>query len=250
MIVWLFAKLGMAALPDPLKKVIVYLVLGAVGLWAFKVFWLNPHDQRVADETKAEVTEKVKKEEEARWKPLQEELKKQNEALARQIVTIQAQIVILQESRQKIENGLAVELKSVKAQEAENRSKIDAIPIADLQKSVEALSAQLAGTGTTPKDDPKQVLGQLFELQSLRAQVAKLEDFVRTEKATYEQEKAQWQALIDGKEKATGLAIQALELEKQKSALFQTLYDAAKHKKCGVGGWLKRIFTLGIARCR
>lgn len=249
MIAWLFAKVGMAMVPAPVKKVIVYVVVGAVALWVFKVFWLNPHDARVAEETKGQVTEQVKKAEEARWKPIEAELRKQNAELQTQLLTVQLAIVELQASRRGLETGLTADLKAVRALEVANRVKVDSIPVEELQKSVNALSAQLAGTGAPPKEDPKLIMEQLFELQSVRAQVVKLEEFVKGEREIYERERTQWQALFDGQKQITDLANKALELEKQKSSLYESLYNVAKKKKCGFGGTLKRIFTLGIARC-
>lgn len=245
----LLAKLGVGALPEPLKKLIVYAVLVALTFWAFKVFWLNPHDAAVAAATATKVTDQVKKEEEARWKPIQEALLKQNAELQKQLVSIKAEIAELQASRVRLEKGLQADLAKVKQQEAVNRSRIDLIPVEKLQETVNALSAQLAGTGQAPTADPRLVLNQLEELQSLRTQVAKLEDYIKAEKATYDLEKVQWNLLLEGERKSTDLVKQGLELEKQKSALYDSLYKAVKKKGCGVGGILKRIFTLGLARC-
>jgi hypothetical protein len=97
--------------------------------------------------------------------------------------------------------------------------------------------------------DKRQVLNQLYELQSSRSQILAYDQFIQRETDLSQKEHDNWQRSLDLEKQATALAEKERDMEKEKADLYLSLYNAAKAKKGGIGCALKRIFTLGLARC-
>ena len=62
-------------------------------------------------------------------------------------------------------------------------------------------------------------------------------------------EKAMHDRELELEKRATGLMEKERDLALDQARHYQNLYEGVKSKKAGVGCWMKRIFSFGIARC-
>ena len=92
------------------------------------------------------------------------------------------------------------------------------------------------------------ILAQLYELRSARLQIQTYDQFIAREKDQDAKEVALSQRALELERQATRNAEDRAKLMEEKANTYKQLLDATK-KKSGVGCTLKRIFTLGIARC-
>jgi 3-methyladenine DNA glycosylase/8-oxoguanine DNA glycosylase len=92
------------------------------------------------------------------------------------------------------------------------------------------------------------VLGQLYELRACRDEVRTYRDFVARDIEQDAREKANAERALELEQQATGIARQERDLAREKAALYEQMYRSLT-KRPGVGCWVKRIFTLGMARC-
>jgi len=92
-------------------------------------------------------------------------------------------------------------------------------------------------------------LFQLYELRSCRETVQTYKDYVERDVEQDSLEKANYARALELERKAVDLMRQERDLEKDRADLYEQLYKGIK-KGPGFGCWMKRIFTLGIARCR
>jgi predicted nuclease with TOPRIM domain len=102
------------------------------------------------------------------------------------------------------------------------------------------------------------VLGQLYELKALRIEIKELQSNREAEIQQYEAEKAIWQQRIELEKQAYELAKERVAMMEKENSLmaekvtfYKTSYEVCVSNK-KTSGWckVKRIFTLGIARCK
>ncbi len=98
-------------------------------------------------------------------------------------------------------------------------------------------------------DEKRRILGQLFELESCREECHAYEEYVARDREQDAREKENCERALELERQATALAEKERDLAQEKAALYEDLYRSLKREP-GIGCWLKRIFTLGIARCR
>ena len=94
----------------------------------------------------------------------------------------------------------------------------------------------------------RQILAQLYELKALREQVAAYQIYVERDREQDAREKASYDRSLELERQATALAERETNVEKMRGDMYENLYRSLS-KKPGWGCTLKRIFTLGIARC-
>lgn len=112
----LFSIIGFwKGLPAPARRFLQYAAVLAVVLWGFKVFWLNPHDARVAAAERMRVTEDIRKAAEQSWRVRYDELKQQNTELERRTAELQLSNEALVRSREAIVSSLNKSLSTIKA---------------------------------------------------------------------------------------------------------------------------------------
>lgn len=99
------------------------------------------------------------------------------------------------------------------------------------------------------ESEKRQILRQLLELESARAQILTYEQFVAREAVQDERVRANAARALDLEKQATSLAEKERDLAQEKADLYKQLWQAATKKKGGIGCTLKKIFTLGLARC-
>jgi hypothetical protein len=104
-----------------------------------------------------------------------------------------------------------------------------------------------ANSPLTP-DEGRAVLGQLYELRSTREEIKTLESYVDRDKEQDSREKANADRALELERKATAIAEQERDLQKDKAALYEQLYRSVT-KGPGVGCRILRAITVGIARC-
>ncbi len=110
--------------------------------------------------------------------------------------------------------------------------------------------------GQSPQSSPpltegekRQILGQLFELRSCRAELAAYQDFVKRETEQDAKERDLATRALELEKQATSLAQKERDLALEKAAFYEQAYRTVT-KKPGFWCHMKRFFTLGIARCR
>lgn len=93
------------------------------------------------------------------------------------------------------------------------------------------------------------ILQQLFELRSCRSEVVAYQDFVKRETEADTRERDLAARALELEKQATALAQKERDLQKERADLYESLYKTIT-KKPGFGCVLKRIFSLGLARCQ
>ena len=104
-----------------------------------------------------------------------------------------------------------------------------------------------ANSPLTP-DEGRQLLGQLLELGSSRAEAAELTGHVERDREQDAREAATWQRALELERRATGLAEGERDLALEKAKLYETLFRGVT-KGPGTGCRILRAITLGIHRC-
>lgn len=97
--------------------------------------------------------------------------------------------------------------------------------------------------------EKRQVLDQLYELRACRNQVTTYDQALKSDRKLDEMERANYDRALELEKQATALAQKERDLEKEKAAFYEQAYKALTKKP---GAWcsVKKIFTLGMARCR
>lgn len=88
-----------------------------------------------------------------------------------------------------------------------------------------------------------------MELEGCRATVVTYEEWIRREKEQDERERANMRRALELEQQATTLAQRETVIEKQRADFYEQAFRSVT-KQPGFGCLLKRIFTLGFARCR
>lgn len=97
--------------------------------------------------------------------------------------------------------------------------------------------------------EKRQILRQLYELEAIRLEVRAYADYVPKEIKLDEAEREQWRKAVALERQATVIAIKEKEAAEERARFYKTAYDSIS-KKRGFGCTLKKIFSLGMARCR
>jgi len=97
--------------------------------------------------------------------------------------------------------------------------------------------------------EKRTILLQLIELEDARRSIAAYVEFVKrdAEQDTRSDELAK-QALAL-KDQEISLVRRELTLAIERAEMYKQLYEAVTKKRGGIGCFLKKLFTLGIARC-
>ncbi len=98
-------------------------------------------------------------------------------------------------------------------------------------------------------DEGRQVLGQLLELGSCRAETRELTGYVERDRDQDAREKTTWERALELERRATGLAEQERDLARERASLYEDLYRGVTRGP-GIGCRILRVLTLGIHRCR
>lgn len=98
-------------------------------------------------------------------------------------------------------------------------------------------------------EEKRVILSQLVELKASRATIQILEQYISRESEQDIKEKENSDRALELEKQATELANKERDLYKDKAETYEQLYRALT-KKPGFGCWVKRIFSLGIARCQ
>ena len=97
--------------------------------------------------------------------------------------------------------------------------------------------------------EKRQILRQLIELEAAREQIRAYSDYVDRDRQADERERANWQRAVELEKQAAAIAVRERDLAEERAKFYEAAYRALA-KKPGFGCWMKRIFSLGIARCR
>lgn len=126
----ILAALGLfwKGLPAPIRRLIEYAGIILVALWALKVFWLNPHDNKVAAEERSKVTDEIKKDFDKRYQTTIEDLKTRNSSLESKTADLERQNSDLAKTRESIVTGFNKTLASIKQIEVNNHAEDRIIP--------------------------------------------------------------------------------------------------------------------------
>ena len=96
--------------------------------------------------------------------------------------------------------------------------------------------------------EKRQILLQLYELQSCRGEVASYEEYAGREKDQAEQERANWQRALDLEKQATQLAERERDLHAERASFYEQAFKSVT-KRPGLGCRILAAFTLGMHRC-
>jgi hypothetical protein len=98
-------------------------------------------------------------------------------------------------------------------------------------------------------EEKRLILQQLYELQAARAQILIYEQFLVREREQDQKEREAADRVVELEKRATALAQGERDLAQEKADLYKQLWEAATKKRGGFGCTMKKIFTLGLARC-
>ncbi len=96
--------------------------------------------------------------------------------------------------------------------------------------------------------EKRQILFQLYELQSCRGQVAAFGEYSDREKEQDQRERENWQRAFDLEKQATQLAQKERDLQAERAAFYEQAYKSLI-KKPGLGCRILAAITLGVHRC-
>lgn len=97
--------------------------------------------------------------------------------------------------------------------------------------------------------EKRQILLQLNELRSCRQTVLGYEEFLAREKEQDERERANMSRALELEKQATGLAQRETAIQKERADFYEAVFKSVT-KGSSFGCVVKKILTLGIARCR
>ena len=124
--------------------------------------------------------------------------------------------------------------------------------IAFLAISLTPLSV-LSQTSSQPlpltESEKRQILRQLYELESAREQIRAYQDYVARDREQDDRERQNWQRAVELEKQAAALAVKERDLAEERAKFYEAAYKAVTAKR-GFGCTLKKIFSFGLARCR
>jgi hypothetical protein len=98
-------------------------------------------------------------------------------------------------------------------------------------------------------DEGRRVLGQLYELQSLRQESEAYRDYVERDREQDARERELSGKALELAGRETDLAKREADIQRDRAETYEALYRAVS-KRPGWGCRLARVFTLGFVRCR
>ena len=98
-------------------------------------------------------------------------------------------------------------------------------------------------------DEGRLILGQLYELQTRRAEVETLREYIARDREQDELERVNFARSIDIEREATRIATAERDLMREKADMYETLYRAITAKP-SLTCRIARVVTIGIYRCR
>lgn len=104
-------------------------------------------------------------------------------------------------------------------------------------------SAQSQTNSPLTPEEKRQILLQLLELRSCRESVRTYEAFVERDRELDAKEKSNYERTIEIERSATALA-------QERAKFYEDAFRAVTKKPGGFGCVLKKIFTIGLARCK
>jgi hypothetical protein len=108
--------------------------------------------------------------------------------------------------------------------------------------------AQQAANSPLTTNEGRQILGQLYELRTARAEIHALEENIARDKEQDAREKQIAEKALDLQRQGTELEKQRTALATEKAALYEQMYRSIA-KGPGVGCRIARALTAGIYRC-
>ncbi len=96
--------------------------------------------------------------------------------------------------------------------------------------------------------EKRQILLQLYELQSCRGQLVSYEEYAAREKEQDERERANWQRSLDLEKQAVQLAQRERDLQADRAAFYEQAFRSLT-KRPGLGCRILAVITLGVHRC-
>jgi hypothetical protein len=114
--------------PGPVRKVAIYATIAGLGLWAFRVFWLNPHDNRIEANARIKVTRELEKEFDTRYKKQIHSLQKEKAEIEETAARLQEANEALARSRESIVNSLNRSLANIKIIGANQHAQDQSVP--------------------------------------------------------------------------------------------------------------------------
>jgi uncharacterized protein YlxW (UPF0749 family) len=97
-------------------------------------------------------------------------------------------------------------------------------------------------------EEKRLILSQLYELSACRQTVLSYEDFFRRDKEQDARETANYQRALELEQQATKIAQRERDLQAERATFYENAFKSVT-KKRGIGCTLKKVFTLGLARC-
>lgn len=126
---FLLSVIGMwKGLPGPIRRLVEYAAIAGLLLWGFRVFWLNPHDDKVATRERMKVTEEIRKAAEEKWQLKYRDLEDRNKTLQLRAEELQDATDALARSRENIVAGLNNTLAHIRIIGASNHAQDQNIP--------------------------------------------------------------------------------------------------------------------------
>lgn len=125
-----FLAIGKAwkSMPAPVRRILEYAGIVLLALWALKVFWLNPHDNKVAAQERAKVTDEIKKDFDKRYQQTISNLETQSESLLQRAAGLEKTNADLAKSRDAMVSGFNKTLTAIKQIEDRNNADDRTIP--------------------------------------------------------------------------------------------------------------------------
>lgn len=99
------------------------------------------------------------------------------------------------------------------------------------------------------EQDRRQILYRLGELRLLREKLALQEAFIERDAEMDQRERDLAARQLSVEKDARQVAEQQRDMYKEQAKTFEQAYEALRKKPAGFGCVMKRIFSLGIARC-
>jgi hypothetical protein len=143
---------------------IEYAAIVLVALWAFKVFWLNPHDNKIAAQERAKVSGEIKKDYDKRYQKTIKGLEEKNASLEERALKLERANTDLARLRESMVSGFNKTLATIKQIEDSNNAEDRNIPdyllgqrLSDVSNAIEC--AKPANKGRTGCPDSKTDIG-------------------------------------------------------------------------------------------
>lgn len=108
-------------------------------------------------------------------------------------------------------------------------------------------------SGSLTPEEKRQIARQLHELETLRAQVVEYQRAISEYQSIHAGFSSVCTQAVDAERRAgeaiAGSLQREVEAERANAKFYREAYEMLLKRKPGIGCWVKRIFTLGMARC-